>query len=175
MVALVLVIGVAYFAHYNLQHLGQEYIIYIPDNEEQEDLPMAPDILIYDAHGNEVWLSDFLGRPVVLNFWATWCPSCGHESPHFEALYNELGNEIELLKVVLKDGVRETRSRVDMFMQQYNYTFPLFFDTSGQASLAYGVTHIPRTFFITREGYVAAHIQGAATEESLMVGVERIK
>ena len=173
--AFIVLIAAAYFAYNQLQyHQSADDLIHIP-TQSGENLQRAPDIAVYDAYGNEVWLSDFHGRPVVLNFWATWCPSCGHESPYFETMYHEMRDEVELLKVVLLDGRRETHSSVDAFMVDNSYTFPLHFDTTGTASRSYGVAFIPMTFFITADGYIAATIQGAASEESLRSGVDIIR
>ena len=187
----------AYFAYNRLQHLQDDYAFNIQDHSRahayshananaqeyshddsyeyaQSNLQQAPDFAVYDELGNEVRLSDFLGSPVVLNFWATWCPSCVNESPYFEELHQNMGDEIEILKVVLLDGQRETRNRVDAFMEENGYTFPLFFDSTGEAANAYGVTFIPVTFFINAEGYVAAGLQGAANSDVLRQGVDII-
>ena len=79
-------------------------------------LERAPDFVVFDEDGNEVRLSDFLGEPVVLNFWTTWCPSCVRETPYFQQLYTEMGTGVRVLKVNLLDGRRETRQAVDDFM-----------------------------------------------------------
>jgi len=191
MLAFALLLWAAYFAYNQLQHLQDDEVINIVEHSrphayaqenvrESEDdymlpeLQQAPDFAMTDEAGNEIRLSDFIGRPVILNFWATWCPSCVQESPHFETLHQEMGDAIEILKVVLLDGQRETRGRVDAFMAENDYTFPLYFDTTGQASRAFGVSFIPVTFFINAEGYVAAGIQGAASENALRSGVDII-
>jgi len=153
---------------------AEDLIIIHDESEEAPPLPPAPDIMILNEDGDEVYLSTLLGRPVVLNFWATWCPSCGRESPYFEKMYHELGSEFELLKVVLLDGRRETQTTVDAFMTENNYTFPLHFDKTGDASRAYNVRFIPMTFFINSEGYIAATIQGPASETTLRSGIEAI-
>ena len=68
----------------------------------------APDFTVLDASGNEVHLSDFVGKPVVLNFWASWCPPCKSEMPDFEAVYQACGNDVQFLMVNLTDGNQET-------------------------------------------------------------------
>ena len=145
--------------------------------DDAEPLDPAPDIVVLNHAGEEVRLSDLRGTPVVLNFWTTWCPSCGLESPYFEQLYNELGDQFELLKVVILGGQglrNETFETVSAFMENYGYTFPVHFDETGAASLAYRVRFIPMTFFINPDGYIAATIQGSANENSLRSGIEAI-
>jgi len=146
--------------------------------ETEEDTPnplqQAPDFTVFDMDGNEVSLSDLLGNPFVLNFWTTWCPSCVLESPYFEQLYLNMGNEVRILKVNLIDGQRETRQNVDDFITTHGYTFPVYFDTTGEASRAYSVRSIPNTFFINADGYIAARIMGIAREQTLQAGIDAI-
>jgi len=144
-----------------------------PEGEvaERERL-RAPDFTVLDVFSSEVHFYDFLGKPVVLNFWATWCPNCVEESPHFETLYQEMGDEVHFVKVNLLDGDRETRGRVNNFMNTHGYTFPVYFDTTGQASGLYGVRTIPLTVFIDAEGYLVAITQGQITEYQLREGIE---
>jgi len=141
--------------------------------EESEQLQQAPNFTMLDAYGNELQLSDFFGKPIVLNFWTTWCPSCVRESPYFENLYQELGNEVHIIKVNLLDGRRETRAAVDNFMYENGYTFPLYFDIDGAA--AFGVRFIPMTFFICENGYLTAMAQGAVNDESLRQGLGSVR
>ena len=139
--------------------------------EYEEALPQAPDFAMQDMYGNEVRLSDFFGKPIVLNFWTTWCPSCVREMPYFEQLYQEMGGEIHVLKVNLLDGTRETRETVDRFRDGNDYTFPIYFDL-GEGAIEYGVRHIPVTFFINADGYAVAQAQGAVDEDNLWRGLE---
>ena len=139
----------------------------------EEYLPQAPDFVMYDIYGNEVHLSDFFGKPIVLNFWTTWCPSCIQEMPYFEQLNRESGDQIHILKVNLLDGQRETRERVDRFIADNDYNFPIFFD-AGEGGREYGVRYIPVTFFIDAAGHVVAHAQGAVNEDILRRGLKML-
>jgi thiol-disulfide isomerase/thioredoxin len=140
---------------------------FLPVAEETEGREQAPDFAMLDMHGNEVRLSDFFGKPIVLNFWATWCPSCVTETPYFEQLYSEHGDEIHILKVNLLDGQRETRSRVDAFIEEGGYSFPIYFDIASEGPQAYGVRFIPSTFFIDADGYLSATVQGTLNEQAV--------
>jgi len=141
-----------------------------PPTEPREQVP---DFAFLDADGNEKRISDFFGTPIVLNFWTTWCPSCVRETPYFETLYQDYGNEIYVLKINLLDGMRETREGVDAFMAENGYTFPLFFDVDG--AIEYGVQFIPVTFFICENGYAAARVQGSLRADTLQQGLDAIR
>ena len=147
-----------------------------PQNQTQEytQSQQVPNFIMLDAKDNEVQLFDFLGKPIVLNFWASWCPSCVREMPYFDSLYQELGDSVHIIKVNLIDGTRETRGTVDRFMYENGHIFPLYFDTYGAGAGAFGIQFIPITFFINENGYEVARIQGAASEQSLRQGVTAI-
>jgi len=133
----------------------------------------APDFTMYDAYGNEVRLSDFFGKPIILNFWATWCRFCVQEMPYFEQLYTEAGDNIHVIKVNLLDGQRETRERVDNFMADNGHTFPLFFDT-GAGAIEYSVVSVPMTFFIDANGSLVSSVRGAVNANTLQNGLDEI-
>jgi len=156
--------------------LAEEAEILPPPAEVTEETApeteTARDFTMQDMYGNDVRLSDFFGAPIVLNFWTTWCPSCVAEIPYFTRLHEEFGNEVQILKVNLLDGQRETRAGVDAFLLAHGLEFPVFFDTSGEAARAYGVRFIPLTFFIGANGVIVDTVQGALNEESLTRGLD---
>ena len=135
----------------------------------------APDFTVFDANGNKVKLSDFVGKPVVLNFWASWCPPCKSEMPHFNKVYNTEKNDVVFMMVDLVDGQRETQEKGQQFIQSQGYTFPVYFDLEYQGIDAYGVSSIPTTVFIDRSGNIAAAFQGAISEQTLQKGINSIK
>lgn len=131
----------------------------------------APYFTIYRWDNAEASLSDFLGRPTVLNFWASWCPQCVIEMPYFEEIYHEVGDDVNIVKVNLLDRDRETRTSVENFMAENGLTFPLYFD-NGVVARLYAVRFIPVTFFIDPAGYIAAHVQGPVNRDTLRQGIE---
>ena len=148
-----------------------------PENtQQQEDQPdyTAPDFSVEDINGNTVRLSDFLGQPVVLNFWASWCGPCKSEMPAFQALYDQYGDSVAFLMVNLTDGGQETRDTAKSFLAQSGYTFPVYLDTAYEAAIAYGVSAIPVTYFINSEGQLMAYGQSALSEASLLEGLSYI-
>ena len=135
----------------------------------------APDFTVYDADGNEVHLTDFVGKPIVLNFWASWCGPCKMEMPDFNEKYLELGEEVQFLMINMTDGSRETVAIASEFIKESSYSFPVFYDTKMDAANTYGAYSLPMTFFIDAEGYPVARATGAIDTETLMRGIDMIR
>ena len=135
----------------------------------------APDFTVYDAEGNEVHLTDFVGKPIVLNFWASWCGPCKMEMPDFNEKYLELGEEVQFLMINMTDGSRETVAIASEFIKESGYSFPVFYDTKMDAANTYGAYSLPMTFFIDAEGYPVARATGAIDGETLMRGIDMIR
>lgn len=136
--------------------------------------PTIPDFTVYDREGNPVKLSDFVGKPVVLNFWASWCPPCKAEMPDFEEKYKELGDEIHFLMVNMTDGSRETVEIAAKFIADMGYTFPVYYDTAANAANTYGVYSLPSTYFIDAQGHGVARATGALDAATLQQGIDMI-
>ena len=134
----------------------------------------APDFTVYDKDGNQVQLSDYMGKPIVLNFWASWCGPCRSEMPDFQEKYLELGGEIHFLMINMTDGTRETVNSASEFLAQQGYTFPVFYDTKTDAAYTYGAYSLPTTYFIDAEGYVRAQAMGAIDAQTLQRGIGMI-
>ena len=143
--------------------------------ETQPEPQKVPDFTVYDLEGNEVHLTDFFGKPIVLNFWASWCGPCKSEMPDFNEKYQELGEEIQFLMVNMTDGSRETVEIASEFVAQQGYTFPVFYDTAQHAAMVYGVYSLPTTFFIDAEGYAVAYAAGAISGDDLLRGIDMIR
>lgn len=135
---------------------------------------LAPDVTVYDEEGNPIQLSDYRGKPLIISFWATWCPYCLRDMPNFQAKYDELGDSVQFLMINATDGYRETVSGAAGFIEEEGYTFPVVYDTSLNASVAYAASSLPITYFIDAEGYLVAGYRGGLTAENLQIGIDML-
>ncbi|MGC8837925.1 MAG: TlpA family protein disulfide reductase [Anaerolineae bacterium] len=124
----------------------------------------APDFVLWDLKGNEVSLGRLRGHPVVLNFWATWCPPCREEMPELAAAY-----EAYRERGVLFVGINflEDADRVREYVEWMEVPFPVALDVTGEVVSSYQVRALPSTFFIDREGTVVRRYTGPLTRDLL--------
>ena len=147
------------------------------EETEQPETPKvipATDFTVEDRNTNNVSLSSFKGKPVVANFWATWCGPCKSELPAFEKAYKTYGDKVEFMMVNLTDGQRETVPKVNEFIGENGYTFPVYYDTKYSASAAYGISSIPATLFVDADGNVFDGRLGAMSEDTLFKLIDRL-
>jgi len=133
---------------------------------------LAPGFTVFNAAGEEVALSDLRGKPVVVNFWATWCGYCVEEMPLFQAAYEKYGDQIHFMMIDVTDGTQETKEKAEAFLADTGYTFPVYFDLQMNASTVYKVNSMPVTYFIGAQGEAVAWKPGAITEEVLQQGID---
>jgi len=167
---------IAYIAYHTL------LANYKPDNNVESStnstlsssVKKASDFTIFDANGKQVHLSDFIGKPVVLNFWASWCPPCKSEMPHFNKAYATYKNDVVFIMVDLTDGQRETQLLGQSYVSQQGYSFPIYFDNKQSASIAYNIVSIPATYFIDVNGNILNHYEGAIDEQTITTAIAAI-
>ena len=134
----------------------------------------APDFYFSDYEGNTLQLSSFEGKPVILNFWASWCGPCKSEMPDIEEAYQTYGDEIQFIILNMTDGSRETVDSARAYIDSQNYSVPVYYDTKQNGAIVFGVSGIPVTFFIDAEGNVDGMYTGAKSANILQQGIDLI-
>ena len=124
----------------------------------------APDIALKSLDGTSLRLSSFKGKPVVINFWATWCPPCKEEMPIFERYARKYAGQL----VILGIDSQESAEIVQPFVTQMGITFPILLDQSGIVSARYFVKDFPYTFFVDESGILRGQHLGLLSEEKLV-------
>lgn len=148
------------------------------ENETESGLTPAIDFTLTDQYGNTHKLSDYKGKTVFLNFWATWCSPCRAEMPDIQKLYESAEAEGENALVVLGVAApnlenEKSEEEIKAFLEENGYTYPVLMDTTGEVFISYGVNAFPTTFMITREGEVFGYASGQLNEETMKSIVEQ--
>ena len=145
-------------------------------NTEEDNRIKSIDFILYDQYGKEHKLSDYEGKTVFLNFWATWCPPCRNEMPHIEEIYKEYGlnkEDVIILGVASpKLGKETSEEGIKQFLTENKYTFPTVFDATGEVFYQYGINSYPSTFIIDKEGYVTQYVPGAMDKDTMKYLIE---
>ena len=135
--------------------------------EVQEAAP-APDFTVYNADGSTATLREKQGKPVFINFWATWCPPCRSELADINKAYETYGDKIEFMMIDLTDGYNgEDQPAVEAFVAENGYSFPVYFDLDAGAAVAYGVRSIPTTVLVGSDGTLLHTQMGAMSESQI--------
>lgn len=135
----------------------------------QSDVFPAMDFTVYDIDRNPVKLSDFFGKPILINFWATWCPPCKSELPDFDRVYADYGEDVVFMMVNMTDGSRDTVESASAFTADNGYSFPVYYDCDLNAAYTYGASSIPMTVLIGADGNIVGGQVGVLTEEQLRI------
>jgi len=134
----------------------------------------APDFTVYDPEGNPVSLESLRGKPVILNFWATWCGYCVMEMPEFQAVFDQYGDQIHFMMINVTDGYQETQKKAEAFIAEEGFSFPVYYDLQLTAASAYRVDAMPVTYFIDKDGQLIAYGSGALDAPALLQGIGMI-
>ncbi len=145
-------------------------------SSSEKSLQPATHFTLVDQHGTTHTLSDYKGKVVFLNFWATWCPPCREEMPHIEELYNMYNQNSDDVVIL---GVANPKSKayphnqdiekdkIIAFLADNNYTFPTVFDETGEIFSQYHISAFPTTFMIDQEGNVYGYAAGMLTKDMM--------
>ena len=155
------------------------------ESVENEDIPgaklsslregaEAPDFELTTLDGETVKLSDYRGKKVIVNFWATWCPPCKAEMPHMQNFYEEYkDNDIEILAVNLTN-MDKGHDAIDAFVKEYGLTFPIPLDEEGDAGTTYQAYTIPTSYILDEKGVITKKIVGPM-DENMMKDLTGVK
>ncbi|MEY8304794.1 redoxin family protein [Anaerosalibacter bizertensis] len=139
--------------------------------ENEENKIPAIDFTLVDQYGETHTLSDYKGKVVFLNFWATWCPPCRMEMPDIEEVYKERGKNAEdviILGVAGPNLGREgSKEEIIEFLKEEGYTYPVVFDETGDIMATYSIQSLPTTFIIDRDGNIVDYVLGAMSKETM--------
>ena len=141
-------------------------------NNAQDTDYTAPDFTAQDENGDEVTLSSYFGKPIVLNLWASWCSPCKNEMPFFEEAYKE-NKDIQFLMVNMTSG--DDINDAKDFIKNEGYTFPVLYDINGEAGYVYQAQSLPMTIFIDENGNMVTYGVGALDKETLQRGIDMLK
>lgn len=147
------------------------------NSQSTKNVSLAPNFTVVDQKGQTHTLSDYQGKVVFLNFWATWCPPCKEELPHIEELYQEYGkNEKDVIILGITNPTsnqypysqdQKTKEEIKQFVEENGLTYPTLFDETGEIFAQYGIQAFPTTFMINKEGEIYGYITGALTKENM--------
>lgn len=171
---LVAILICAYVIYNHFSHLYKPNQPIVEGDTNSITLNPAPDFTVIDKDGNNIKLSDMKGKPVIINFWATWCPYCVQEMPDFEEAYKTYGDKVHFMMINVTDGYQETLEKAKNFISQKQFTFPVYYDTKIMATKAYSAFSLPCTFFIDAEGNLDSHILGMLTKKDLVSRIDRL-
>lgn len=145
------------------------------ENQEKKRVPII-DFELYDQDGKKHKLSDYKGKTVFLNFWATWCPPCRAEMPHINELYKEYNSnkdDVVILGVASPNLGREgSEDLIKKVLDKEGHTFPVALDEGGEVVYKYGINSFPATFIIDKEGYITKYIPGAMNKDTMKSLIE---
>lgn len=143
------------------------------DIKEQETMVnQAKDFSVYNDKGEEIKLSSFKGKPIVINFWTTWCGYCKVEMKYFEELYNEYKDKVEF--VMVNSTIEDNKDEVNKYITGQGYTFPIYYDINGNAVNTYKITGYPITMFINKDFQISRIHQGMINLETLQKNINNI-
>lgn len=132
------------------------------------------DLALKDQYGKEHKLSDYSGKTVFLNFWATWCPPCREEMPYIEELYKER-DDVAIIGVSIPAEPSNGVDSIKSFLSENNYTFPTLLDINGDLGSYFNIMAYPTTIIINKSGEIDRVVEGSLTKENMEILIDSAK
>ncbi|MFB6467757.1 peroxiredoxin family protein [Cytobacillus sp. Hz8] len=129
----------------------------------------APDFELKSLNGDTVRLSDYKGKKIILNFWATWCPPCKKEMPEIEKYYKKAGRDVIILAVNI-----DPQYDVAGFAKKWDVHFPILLDEKDEVNNNYQIMTVPTTYFIDEKGLIQSKYLTSLTEEKIKIFVDNM-
>lgn len=168
---IVVIIAIYTTGAFNTNPTDENLINDSNQNETISESQKSPNFTLTDLDGNSVSLSDYEGKNVYVNFFATWCPPCKAEMPEIEKISQKYKDK-DL--VVLAIDIGEDYDTVKSFVQENNYTFKVLLDSDQAVATQYNITSIPVSLFIDKQGNIVSKKIGAMTMEDMEVSVQEL-
>lgn len=131
---------------------------------------VAPPFALQSVGTHEtIDLAQYRGKPVVLNFWATWCRPCWDEHPVLTQVSQMTNGQVQFVGVVFQDE----ESKIENFLRQRGWAYPTLVDVAGKTAIAYGVGGVPETFFLDKNGKIVAKYEGPMSPEILQSNIQK--
>lgn len=129
---------------------------------------VAPNFLLQTVDGKEVYLTDYKGKKVLLNFWASWCGPCKIEMPDMEKFHKDMREKGIEVVAINATASEQSPDHVKQFLQENKYTFPVLLDIQGQANATYQIMSIPTSFILDEKGIIHFKHVGPMTYENMV-------
>lgn len=145
-----------------------------PDAETPEKAPAIPNLPLTRLDGTMTSFNEVRdGKPAIINYFASWCPPCKQELPHFQTAFDEYGEQISFIFLDALDGQRETLKTVNAFIRDFPFTGPVFYD-KGEFAMTFQTNSLPTTVFIDKEGRVVKGYLGFVPEDVLYADIAEL-
>ena len=145
-----------------------------PVADTEEKAPIMPDLPLTRLDGTETTFHAVRdGKPSVINYFASWCPPCKQELPHFQKAFDEYGDEVSFIFLDALDGQRETLKTINAFIRDFPFTGPVFYD-NGEFAMTFQTNSLPTTVFIDKEGRVVKGYLGFVAEDVLYADIAEL-
>lgn len=172
MSAILVLLGGVYLLNGPKPRTEQKNVLFMQKPEARAEVGyLGPELNLTTLDGQKVSLSQFRGKPTVINFWTTWCGYCRSEMPSFQEVYEKYGEQVNFLLVNVT--VQDDEHKVIDYMKENTFSFPVFLDKDGKGSRDYGVNGLPVTFILSQEGKIESKNVGAMEVEELHVIIKK--